>query len=74
MMQHASGGTGRREVTDINRLVSEHIDLAYHSKRAQAPEFSVEIKQDQDAEVGGVSIMPQEIGRVLLNLLGNAFD
>ncbi len=74
MMQHASGGTGQREPTDINALVSEHIDLAYHGKRAQVPGLQVEIERSFGEEVGQVEIVPQEIGRVLLNLLGNAFD
>ena len=74
MMQHASGGTGQRETVDINQLVSEHIDLAYHGKRAQVQDLKVEIERDLDEEAGVVKIVPQEIGRVLLNLLGNAFD
>jgi len=74
MMQHASGGTGQREPTDLNALVSEHIDLAYHGKRAQLPDLKVEIERDLDAGTGTVAVVPQEIGRVLLNLLGNAFD
>ena len=82
MMQHASGGTSQREPTDVNQLVSEHIDLAYHSKRAQArpgldpgvSELKVEIKRHLAEDVGQAEVVPQEIGRVLLNLLGNAFD
>ena len=74
MMQHASGGSGEREATDINHLVSEHIELAYHGKRAQMPGLQVKIKRDLGAEAGTVEMVPQEIGRVLLNLLGNAFD
>ncbi len=74
MMQHASGGTGQREPTDINQLVSEHIDLAYHGKRAQMPELQVKIERSFAEGVHPLEIVPQEIGRVLLNLLGNAFD
>ena len=74
MMQHASGGTGQREWTDLNQLVSEHIDLAYHGKRAKVADLQVEIAKDLGGDVGTVEIVPQEIGRVLLNLLGNAFD
>jgi signal transduction histidine kinase len=61
-------------MTDINHLVSEYIDLAYHGKRAQVPELAVEIERSLDDEVGTLEVVPQEIGRVLLNLLGNAFD
>jgi len=74
MMQHASGSTGQREATDVNALVSEHIELAYHGKRAQMPDFNAEMEQDLGADVGRVEMVPQEIGRVLLNLVGNAFD
>ncbi len=74
MMQHASGGTGQREATDINQLVSEHIDLAYHGKRAQMTGFNATLKHELDVQAGTVDMVPQEIGRVLLNLLGNAFD
>ena len=74
MMQHASGGTGQRETVDINLLVSEHIELAYHGKRAQMTGFHATLERDLDAEAGTVEMVPQEIGRVLLNLLGNAFD
>jgi signal transduction histidine kinase len=74
MMQHASGGSGQRTLTDINHLVLAHIDLAYHGKRAQLPDLKVEIKRDLAREAPAVEVMPQEIGRVLLNVLGNAFD
>lgn len=74
MMQHASSGQGERVVVEINKLVSEHIDLAYHGKRAQLSDLNVELKRELDEDVGRVEVVPQEIGRVLLNLLGNAFD
>ncbi len=74
MMQHASGGRGRRERTDINRLVDDHIDLAYHGKRAQIPDLTIEIVRYPGKDIGEIEVVPQEIGRVLLNLLGNAFD
>lgn len=74
MMQHASGGTGERQPVEMNELVSEHIDLAYHGRRAQATEFNVTLERDLADDVGKVPLVPQAIGRVLLNLLGNAFD
>lgn len=74
MMQHASGGKGQRERIPVNTLVSDHIDLAYHGKRAQNPDLSVQIERDLDDKAGQVEMVPQEVGRVLLNLLGNAFD
>ena len=74
MMQHALGGTGKRVATDINTLVTEPIDLAYHGKRAQMSELHVKIEQSLDDGASPLEIVPQEIGRVLLNLVGNAFD
>jgi len=74
MMQHASGGTGKREMTDLNQLVSEHLALAYHGKRAQVPGLQVEITQELSREAVSVEVVPQEIGRVFLNLFGNALD
>jgi signal transduction histidine kinase len=74
MMQHASGGTGQREPTAVNALVEEYINLAYHGKRAQKEAFTCEIERDYDEAVGAVEMIPQDIGRVVLNLLGNAFD
>ncbi len=74
MMQHASDGSGEREATDVNALVEEYVNLAYHGKRAQTPEFNADLQQDLAAEVGSVLMVTQDIGRVLLNLCGNAFD
>jgi signal transduction histidine kinase len=74
MMQHASGGKGQRTATDVNTLVSEYIELAYHGKRAQLPDLAVNIQRDLGERVGQVEMVRHEIGRVLLNLLSNAFD
>ncbi len=74
MMQHTSRRSGQRAATDLNALVSEHIDLVYHGRRAQVPDFNVEITRELDTDTGDVEVVPQEIGRVLLNLLGNAFS
>ncbi|MEM8601444.1 MAG: ATP-binding protein, partial [Bacteroidota bacterium] len=57
-----------------NKLVAEHVALAYHGKRAQVPDFSVSVEKDLGDGVGQVEVVPQEIGRVLVNLVGNAFD
>src|SRR5690606_10578647 len=73
MMQHASGGTGTREIVDANALVEAYLGLAYHGMRASDQNFNVTIVKDIDARAGLISVVPQEIGRVLLNLLGNAF-
>ena len=74
MMQHASSGSGEREPIELNELVSQHIDLVYHSKMVQIPDLRVEIEQDLGEDVGMVQLISKDIGRVLLNLLGNAFD
>ncbi|WP_456429732.1 sensor histidine kinase [Rhodocaloribacter sp.] len=74
MMQHASGGTRQRQTTDVNALVREHVDLAYHGKRAQVKDLRVEVVEDLCERTGKAELVPQDIGRVLLNLLGNAFD
>jgi C4-dicarboxylate-specific signal transduction histidine kinase len=74
MLKHAAGGTGRREPTDVNALVDEYTDLAYHSLNALYPGFTLEIERDFAPEAGRVALVPQEIGQVLLNLLTNAFD
>jgi signal transduction histidine kinase len=74
MMEHATGGTGRREATDVNALVSDYVDLACHSKQASIQEPRVEIRRDLAGDLEPVIMISQELGRVLLNLLGNAFD
>ncbi len=74
MMQHASSGQGERKLTDLNGLVYQNVELAYHGKRVQLPGFKVVIKQELDEQIGEITANTQEIGRVLLNLLGNAFD
>jgi signal transduction histidine kinase len=74
MMQHARGGQGERELVDLNALVDAHINLAFHGRRALAPDFNVAIERDLADDAGQVEVVPQEIGRVLINLLGNAFD
>ncbi len=74
MMAHAREGKGERVQVELNTLIDEHMELAYHGKRAQTPGFNVEIARDYDAAVGEVAVVPQDFGRVILNLVGNAFD
>lgn len=74
MMQLASGGTRQRQTTDVNALVREHVALAYHGKRAQTQSLHVEVIEDLGEDTGEAEIVPQDMGRVLLNLLGNAID
>ncbi len=74
MMAHAHSGSGEKQQVDLNALVNEHVDLAYHGKRATTPGYTVAIERGMDAAVGEVLLVPQDIGRVVLNLLSNAFD
>jgi len=72
-MQHAgSGGTGK-EATDINSLVEEYLRLAYHGTRAKDKSFNAKVETHFDDSLGKANVVPQEIGRVFLNLINNAF-
>ena len=73
MLQHSGTGSGQKELTDINSLTDEYIRLAYHGHRAKDKAFNVKIEKDFDTSVGKINIIPQEIGRVVLNLINNAF-
>lgn len=73
MLQHSRASAGQREPTDLNALVEEYIQLSYHGLRAKDKLFSAEIVKDLDENVGLITLSPQDIGRVLLNLLNNAF-
>jgi signal transduction histidine kinase len=73
MLQHSRSSSGVKEPTDINALVDEYFRLAYHGLRAKDKDFNVTMKTDYDETTGRVNIIPQDIGRVLLNLYSNAF-
>ncbi len=73
MLQHSRSSTGVKEPTDINALADEYLRLAYHGLRAKDKNFNAEIKTDFDKTIGKINIIPQDIGRVLLNLYNNAF-
>jgi signal transduction histidine kinase len=72
MMQHASGGTSERFRVEVNAFVDEYVGLAYHGMRAQVPDLEVRIERNYDEKAGNAEMAPQELGRVLLNLLNNA--
>ncbi len=74
MLDHSRGASGQRRSVDLNTLVDEYVGLAYHGKRAQSADFTVRLERDYDESVGEVTLVPQEIGRVIVNILGNAFD
>lgn len=65
-------GSGERQPTDINALLSQHARLAYHSARATDPDFRLSIQEDLDPEVGEYEAVPQDLGRVFLNMVSNA--
>ncbi len=73
MLQHSRQTKGVKEPTNINALCDEYLRLSYHGLRAKDKSFNAEIKTDFDESIGKINIVPQDIGRVLLNLFNNAF-
>ncbi|MEP7110455.1 MAG: ATP-binding protein, partial [Ferruginibacter sp.] len=73
MLQHSQSSTGQKESTDINALADEFLRLSYHGLRAKDKSFNATLKTDFDTTMGKINIIPQDIGRVVLNLLNNAF-
>ena len=80
MLQHSQSSSGKKEPTDINKLADEYLRLAYHGLRAKDKSFNATMKTDFDeslsadeAGIGNINIIPQDIGRVILNLITNAF-
>ena len=73
MLQHSRTSTGQKELTDINALCDEYLRLAYHGLRAKDKSFNAEIKTDFDSNIEKINVVPQDMGRVLLNLFNNAF-
>ncbi len=73
MLQHSRTSTGKREPTNINALADEYLRLAFHGLRAKDKTFNAEMKTDFDESIGHVIVVPQDIGRVTLNLITNAF-
>jgi signal transduction histidine kinase len=73
MLQHSRASTGKKELTDINALADEYLRLSYHGLRAKDKDFNADFKTDFDESIGQIAVVPQDIGRVLLNLYNNAF-
>jgi signal transduction histidine kinase len=73
MLQHSRSNTGIKEPTNINELADEYFRLAYHGLRAKDKSFNATLKTDYDESVGDIDLIPQDIGRVILNLITNAF-
>ncbi len=73
MLQHSRTSSGQKEPTDINELADEYLRLAYHGLRAKDKTFNAAMKTDFDESIGNINVIPQDIGRVILNLIINAF-
>ena len=73
MLQHSQVSAGQKESTDINELADEYFRLSYHGMRAKDNTFNAHLETHFDPSIGKITIIPQDIGRVLLNLYNNAF-
>jgi two-component system NtrC family sensor kinase len=73
MLQHSRKNTAEKQFTDINALAEEYLRLAYHGFRAKDKSFHATIQTHFDENISKIDLLPQDIGRVLLNLFNNAF-
>ena len=73
MLMHSREGSGERRSADVNALVAESLNLAYHGARAEKADFSITLEHDFDPNAGALELYPQEITRALLNLISNGF-
>jgi signal transduction histidine kinase len=73
MLLHSRQGSGEHRPTSINAIVEESLNLAYHGARAEKQGFNIKLERDLDPDAGEVDVYPQEITRVLLNLISNGF-
>ena len=73
MLQHSRSSSGIKEPTDINALAEEYLRIAYHGLRAKDKSFNATMQTEYDQSIGQVNLIPQDIGRVVLNLIANAF-
>ena len=73
MLLHSREGSGEHRIVDINALVEESLNLAYHGKRAETQGFNVTLERSLDPAAGEADVFPQDITRVLLNLISNGF-
>jgi signal transduction histidine kinase len=73
MLQHSRASSGIKEPTNINALADEYLRLAYHGLRAKDKSFNAAMKTDFDEKIGNINVIPQDLGRVILNLITNAF-
>jgi signal transduction histidine kinase len=73
MLQHSRGSSGDWQATDLNALVEESLNLAYHGARAQDQDFKVTLELDLDRKLAPIEVVSQDVSRVLLNLISNGF-
>jgi two-component system NtrC family sensor kinase len=73
MLAHSRGGSGERQAVDINALIEEALNLAYHGARAQDQNFNITLERDLDRGITPIELVPQDVTRVFLNLFGNGF-
>ena len=73
MLEHSRGVSGERRVVDLNALIEEALNLAYHGARAQDKEFNVTLERDFVQAAKPIEVVPQDVTRVFLNLFGNGF-
>ena len=73
MLQHSRGGIGDRQATDLNELAEEALNLVYHGTRAQDQTFNITMERDFDRNLVPIDVVPQDVMRVFLNLVGNGF-
>jgi len=73
MLQHSRGGSGERQSVDLNALIEEALNLAYHGARAQDQNFNITLEREFDPALAPIELVPQDMTRVFLNLVGNGF-
>ena len=72
MLLHSRGTSGEKSLTDINELLEQYVNLAYHGMRAQDKDFNIKIEKDYDKNLEKINVVPQDISRVFLNIINNA--
>ena len=73
MLEHSRGVSGERRVVDLNAMIEETLNLAYHGARAQDANFNITLEREFDPAIPSIELAPQEMTRVFLNLFGNGF-
>src|SRR5262252_964968 len=73
MLEHSRGVSGERRVVDLNAMIEEALNLAYHGARAQDANFNITLEREFDPAIPSIELAPQEMTRVFLNLFGNGF-